>query len=175
MRRFFKKGLEIFLKVFGKGLKKMNNPLPGWNQPLVTWGHGHLCSLTFQEKLTICLQLITHIRERVIEWAMAKWPGLGKSTVQKVLTAGASHWQDYVNGGHGNEYRLKSPTCYGEAMKSVGTKLRELHEKNFGITKVDVVSVGGEKLGLVSQQDVNSEEPDSFKRLGIPVTNVNTK
>ena len=33
-----------------------------------------------------------------------------------------------------------------------------------GITKVDVVSVGGEKLGLVSQQDVNSEEPDSFKR-----------
>ena len=102
-------------------------------------GHGHLCSLTFQEKLTICLQLITHIRERVIEWAMAKWPGLGKSTVQKVLTAGASHWQDYVNGGHGNEYRLKSPTCYGEAMKSVDTKLRELHEKNFGITKVDVL------------------------------------
>jgi hypothetical protein len=44
-----------------------------------------------------------------------------------------------------------------------------------GITKVDVVSVGGEKLGLVSQQDVNSEEPDSFKRQGIPVTNVNTK
>ena len=121
-------------------------------------GHGHLCSLTFQEKLTICLQLITHIRERVIEWAMAKWPGLGKSTVQKVLTAGASHWQDYVNGGHGNEYRLKSPTCYGEAMKSVDTKLRELHEKNFGITKVDVL----EKLqaactGLTAQalQDRN--------------------
>jgi len=44
-----------------------------------------------------------------------------------------------------------------------------------GLTKVDVVSVGGEKLGLVSQQDVNSEEPDSFKRQGIPVTNVNTK
>ena len=44
-----------------------------------------------------------------------------------------------------------------------------------GITKVDVVSVGGEKLGLVSQQDVSSEEPDSFKRQGIPVTNVNTK
>ena len=44
-----------------------------------------------------------------------------------------------------------------------------------GITRVDVVSVGGEKLGLVSQQDVNSEEPDSFKRQGIPVTNVNTK
>jgi len=44
-----------------------------------------------------------------------------------------------------------------------------------GITKVDVVSVGGEKLGLVSQQDVNSEEPDSIKRQGIPVTNVNTK
>ena len=44
-----------------------------------------------------------------------------------------------------------------------------------GITKVDVVAVGGEKLGLVSQQDVNSEEPDSFKRQGIPVTNVNTK
>ena len=44
-----------------------------------------------------------------------------------------------------------------------------------GITKVDLVSVGGEKLGLVSQQDVNSEEPDSFKRQGIPVTNVNTK
>ena len=41
--------------------------------------------------------------------------------------------------GHGNEYRLKSPTCYGEAMKSVDTKLRELHEKNFGITKVDVL------------------------------------
>jgi len=44
-----------------------------------------------------------------------------------------------------------------------------------GVTKVDVVSLAGEKLGLVSQQDVNSEEPDSIKRQGIPVTNVNTK
>ena len=44
-----------------------------------------------------------------------------------------------------------------------------------GPTKVDIVSVGGEKLGLVSQQDINSVEADSFKRQGIPVTNVNTK
>jgi len=44
-----------------------------------------------------------------------------------------------------------------------------------GPTKVDIVSVGGEKLGLVSQEDINSVEPSSFKRQGIPVTNVNTK
>ena len=44
-----------------------------------------------------------------------------------------------------------------------------------GPTKVDVVSIGGEKVGLVSQSDINSAEPDSFKRHGIPVCNVNTK
>lgn len=44
-----------------------------------------------------------------------------------------------------------------------------------GPTQVDVVSIGGEKVGLVSQSDINSAEPDSFKRQGIPVCNVNTK
>ncbi|NDC80756.1 MAG: hypothetical protein EB090_05770 [Verrucomicrobia bacterium] len=44
-----------------------------------------------------------------------------------------------------------------------------------GPTKVDVVSIGGEKVGLVSQEDINSAEPDSFKRQGLPVCNVNTK
>ena len=44
-----------------------------------------------------------------------------------------------------------------------------------GPTKVDVVSIGGEKVGLVSQADINSAEPDSFKRQGLPVCNVNTK
>ncbi len=44
-----------------------------------------------------------------------------------------------------------------------------------GPTKVDVVSVGGEKLELVSQMDIQSEEADSFKRQGLPVTNVNTR
>jgi len=44
-----------------------------------------------------------------------------------------------------------------------------------GPTKVDIVSVGGEKLGLVSQMDIQSEEADSFKRQGLPVTMVNTR
>jgi len=44
-----------------------------------------------------------------------------------------------------------------------------------GPTKVDLVSVGGEKLGLVSQADIQADEPDSFKRQGLPVTNVNTR
>jgi len=44
-----------------------------------------------------------------------------------------------------------------------------------GPTKVDVVSVGGEKLNLVSQMDIQSEEADSFKRQGLPVTMVNTR
>ena len=44
-----------------------------------------------------------------------------------------------------------------------------------GPTKVDVVSVGGEKLDLVSQMDIQSEEADSFKRQGLPVTMVNTR
>lgn len=44
-----------------------------------------------------------------------------------------------------------------------------------GPTKVDVVSVGGEKLTLVSQMDIQSEEADSFKRQGLPVTMVNTR
>jgi len=44
-----------------------------------------------------------------------------------------------------------------------------------GPTKVDIVSVGGEKLGLVSQADIQADEPDSFKRQGLPVTNVNTR
>lgn len=44
-----------------------------------------------------------------------------------------------------------------------------------GPTKVDVVSVGGEKLNLVSQSDIQSEEADSFKRQGLPVTMVNTR
>ncbi|NDC01260.1 MAG: hypothetical protein EBZ83_07570, partial [Verrucomicrobia bacterium] len=39
-----------------------------------------------------------------------------------------------------------------------------------GPTKVDVVSVGGEKLSLVSQNDIQANEPDSFKRQGLPVT-----
>ena len=42
-------------------------------------------------------------------------------------------------------------------------------------TKVDLVSVGGEKLNLVSQMDIQADEPDSFKRQGLPVTNVNTR
>ena len=44
-----------------------------------------------------------------------------------------------------------------------------------GPTKVDIVSVGGEKLSLVSQMDIQSEEADSFKRQGLPVTMVNTR
>jgi len=44
-----------------------------------------------------------------------------------------------------------------------------------GPTKVDIVSVGGEKLNLVSQADIQANEPDSFKRQGLPVTNVNTR
>jgi hypothetical protein len=40
---------------------------------------------------------------------------------------------------------------------------------------VDVVSIGGEKLNLVSQSDIQSEEADSFKRQGLPVTMVNTR
>ena len=44
-----------------------------------------------------------------------------------------------------------------------------------GPTKVDIVSVGGEKLELVSQMDIQSEEADSFKRQSLPVTNVNTR
>jgi hypothetical protein len=44
-----------------------------------------------------------------------------------------------------------------------------------GPTKVDIVSVGGEKLNLVSQADIQADEPDSFKRQGLPVTNVNTR
>ena len=44
-----------------------------------------------------------------------------------------------------------------------------------GPTKVDVVSVGGETLNLVSQSDIQADEPDSFKRQGLPVTNVNTR
>lgn len=44
-----------------------------------------------------------------------------------------------------------------------------------GPTKVDIVSVGGEKLSLVSQTDIQSEEADSFKRQGLPVTMVNTR
>lgn len=44
-----------------------------------------------------------------------------------------------------------------------------------GPTQVDIVSVGGEKLNLVSQADIQADEPDSFKRQGLPVTNVNTR
>jgi len=44
-----------------------------------------------------------------------------------------------------------------------------------GPTKVDVVSVGGEKLSLVSQAEIQADEPDSYKRQGLPVTNVNTR
>lgn len=44
-----------------------------------------------------------------------------------------------------------------------------------GPTKVDIVSVGGERLNLVSQMDIQSEEADSFKRQGLPVTMVNTR
>jgi len=44
-----------------------------------------------------------------------------------------------------------------------------------GPTKVDIVSVGGEELNLVSQMDIQSEEADSFKRQGLPVTMVNTR
>jgi len=49
------------------------------------------------------------------------------------------------------------------------------HAHADGPTKVDVVSVGGEKLNLVSQMDIQSEEADSFKRQGLPVTMVNTR
>ena len=44
-----------------------------------------------------------------------------------------------------------------------------------GPTKVDVVSIGGEKIEMVSQEDLNSQEPNSLKRVGLPVCNVNTK
>lgn len=44
-----------------------------------------------------------------------------------------------------------------------------------GLTKVDVVSIGGDKIGMVSQEDINREEPNSFRRTGLPVCNVNTR
>ena len=44
-----------------------------------------------------------------------------------------------------------------------------------GITKVDVVSVGGEKIQMTSQEDLNYSEPSSIKRKGLPVCNVNTR
>jgi hypothetical protein len=44
-----------------------------------------------------------------------------------------------------------------------------------GPTRVDVVSIGGEKIEMVSQEDINSQEPNSLKRAGLPVCNVNTK
>ena len=44
-----------------------------------------------------------------------------------------------------------------------------------GPTKVDIIAVGGEKLNLVSQMDIQSEEADSYKRQGLPVTMVNTR
>ena len=44
-----------------------------------------------------------------------------------------------------------------------------------GPTKVDVVSIGGEKIEMMSQEDLNSQEPNSLKRVGLPVCNVNTK
>lgn len=44
-----------------------------------------------------------------------------------------------------------------------------------GPTRVDVVSIGGEKIEMVSQEDINSQEPNSLKRVGLPVCNVNTK
>jgi hypothetical protein len=44
-----------------------------------------------------------------------------------------------------------------------------------GPTKVDVVSLGGEKIQMTSQEDLNESEPNSVKRKGLPVCNVNTK
>ncbi|NBR71394.1 MAG: hypothetical protein EBQ51_02195 [Verrucomicrobia bacterium] len=44
-----------------------------------------------------------------------------------------------------------------------------------GVTKVDVVSLAGEKIQMTSQEDLNTSEPDSLKRKGLPVCNVNTR
>jgi len=44
-----------------------------------------------------------------------------------------------------------------------------------GITKVDVVSLGGERIQMTSQEDLNEQEGNSVKRKGLPVCNVNTR
>ena len=44
-----------------------------------------------------------------------------------------------------------------------------------GVTKVDVVSLAGEKIQMTSQEDLNYAEPSSVKRKGLPVCNVNTR
>ncbi len=44
-----------------------------------------------------------------------------------------------------------------------------------GVTKVDVVSLAGEKIQMTSQEDLNYSEPSSIKRKGLPVCNVNTR
>jgi hypothetical protein len=44
-----------------------------------------------------------------------------------------------------------------------------------GVTKVDVVSLGGEKIQMTSQEDLNEQEGSSVRRKGLPVCNVNTR
>jgi hypothetical protein len=44
-----------------------------------------------------------------------------------------------------------------------------------GVTKVDVVSLGGEKIQMTSQEDLNEREGSSVRRKGLPVCNVNTR
>jgi len=44
-----------------------------------------------------------------------------------------------------------------------------------GVTKVDVVSLGGEKIQLTRQEDLNEQEGSSVRRKGLPVCNVNTR
>ena len=44
-----------------------------------------------------------------------------------------------------------------------------------GVTKVDVVSLAGEKIQMTSQEDLNYSAPSSVKRKGLPVCNVNTR
>ena len=44
-----------------------------------------------------------------------------------------------------------------------------------GVTKVDVVSLGGEKIQMTSQEDLNEQEGSSVRREGLPVCNVNTR
>jgi len=44
-----------------------------------------------------------------------------------------------------------------------------------GVTKVDVVSLAGEKIQMTSQEDLNEQEGSSVRRKGLPVCNVNTR
>ena len=108
-----------------------------------------LHALTFIQKLTVCRMDEQYTRERVIAWAIKKYK-CGKSSLLKILAKGAGFFQNLVNGGHGDEYRIKGPTSYGEALLAVDKELREDHDDNFGITKCQVIKKIQEKTGLQS-------------------------